>query len=83
MSTIDSASIIQRNMLGTRNKKVELFELISAYKANIAVQETKLWNNTKFNIPCCNEVRQDGHYNIKPQEGVAIFTFTAAYHSTL
>ena len=81
---MDSASIIQWNMQGIRNKKDELSELISAYKANIiAVQETKLWNNTKFNIPCYSEVRQDGHYNMGPHGGVAIYIHSSIPFNSL
>ena len=75
---MDSASIIQWNMQGIRNKKDELSELIGAFKANIiAVQETNLWSNTKFNIPCYTEVRRDGHYNMRPHGGVAIYIYSS------
>ena len=44
---MNSASILQWNINGVRNKKDELSELISHYKANIvALQDTKLWNKS-------------------------------------
>ena len=69
-----NGSIIQWNIQGIRRKKDELSELVRNYKANIvAIQETRLWNNTKFSLPHFNEIRKDGHYNRSPHGGVALY----------
>ena len=76
----NSASIMQWNTQKARTKKDELSDLINLNKANIvALQETNLWNNTKFAIPHYSEVRKDGYYNYnrRPHGGVAIYIHTS------
>jgi ribonuclease HI len=66
--------ILQWNAQGIRSKKDELSELIETHKTDIvAIQETKLWTNSKFSIPNYNELRKDGHYNRNPHGGVALY----------
>ena len=73
-----NVSIIQWNAQGVRSKKDELSEMINLHNANIiAIQETKLWNNSNFSLPHYNTVRRDGHYNEGPHGGVAIFIHTS------
>ena len=60
MANIRSESILQGNIHGIREKKDELSELIGRYRANVvAIQETKLWSNTRFSLPGFTEIRQD------------------------
>lgn len=43
----------------SKKKKDELSGLIENYKANIvAIQETRLWNNTRVFLPIFNEIRK-------------------------
>ena len=58
--------------------------MINLYKANIvALQETKLWNNTKFTIPHYNEVQKDGYYNRGPHGGVTIYIHTSIPYNSV
>ena len=80
----NSASIMQWNIQGARSKKDELSEWIKLYKANIvALQETNLWNNTKFTIPHYSELRKDGYYNRGPHGGVAIYIHTSILYNSV
>jgi len=70
----DSINILQWNCQGIRQKKDEILEMVQQHSLSIlALQETKLWNNSKFGIPHYNEIRRDGHYNVTPHGGVAIY----------
>ena len=71
-------SIMQWNIQGARSKKDKLSDLINLFKANIvALQETNLWNNTKFTMPHYSEMRKDGYYNRGPHGGVEIYIHTS------
>lgn len=68
-----NSNFIQWNCQGIRNKKDELLEIIQVHTPSIiAIQESKLWNNSEFRIPNYVLHRQDGHYNRTPHGGVAL-----------
>ena len=69
-----TVSIIQWNAQGITNKKNELAEMIRLHNANIStIQETKLWNYSKFSFPHFTALRKDGNYNKGPHGGVALY----------
>ena len=79
-----NGSIVQWNIQEVRGNKDELSKLIEKYKANIvAIQETRLWNNSKFSLPHFNEIRKEGHYNRTPHGGVALYIHSSIPFKTL
>ena len=75
---------MQWNIQRARSKKDEVSDLINLYKANIvALQETNLWNNTKFAIPQYSEVRKDGYYNRGLHGGVAVYIHTSIPYNSV
>ena len=82
--TMGQYGILQWNVQGLRNKKDELLELIHLHKINhVALQETKLWNYSKFSIPHFNILRKDGHFNHTAHGGVAICIDESVPHETI
>ena len=76
--------ILQWNVQVLINKKDELLDLIHLHKINIvALQETKLWNYSKFSIPHFYILRKDGHFNHTAHGGVAICIHESAPHETI
>lgn len=66
--------VLQWSCQGVRGKKDELINLISSDKIDIlALQETKLWTNSNFNISRYNVERKEVYFNHTPHGGVAIF----------
>ena len=73
MADIRTGSILQWNIHDIREKEDEISELISRYRANVvAIQEIKLWSNTRFRLPGFTEIRKDGQYNRGAHGGVAM-----------
>ena len=67
--------MLQWNRQGFRSKKDELSQMINNYNPCLtAIQETKKFgNNTNFNLPHYSCYRRDGHFNVTPHGGVALF----------
>lgn len=71
---MDNLNVLQWNAQSVRNKKDEILELISNHQLSIlAIQETKLKNNTEFKIPNFNLLHKEGHINYSTHGGVGLF----------
>ena len=71
---MDNINIIQWNCQGVRSKKDKLLDLVENYKPDVlALQETKLWKDCKFELTGHSCVRKDGHYNRTPHGGVEMY----------
>ena len=59
MANIRSESILQWNIHDIREKKDELLELIGRYRADVlAIEESKLWSNTRLSFPGFTEIKR-------------------------
>ena len=74
MENNSSHTILQWNCQGLRAKKDELSQIINLHKPTVlALQETKLGKFTTFSLPHYSSIRREGHFNVTPHGGVALF----------
>ena len=70
----EMTNIIQWNCQGVRSKKDEILDLIQNYKPLlVALQETKRWENNKFEIAGYTCIRKDCHFNHTPHGEVGLY----------